>query len=120
MRGWGTARLHVDSRWIGYALRAISLVLFVWYVWSVHYVPHRNEPFGDTDFDAAVRAINAGRPYHLLYPASENGPELLKRMNEGVVDQGVAILMGLGADAREWLNGSRMTRKRNQHRHECR
>jgi len=94
-----------NVRWYGPLLRVAALTGFVWYLCTVMYVPHRHEPFGGDEFEAAVRALNAGYPYQLLYDTG-TGPRL-EKMNEGVVDEGIAILMTVGGRARERITGTR-------------
>jgi hypothetical protein len=92
-------------RWAGYALRAALFAAFVWYLWSQHYAPHRFEPFADADTEAAVRAINAGRPFHLLYENGERTPPTIKRMSEVYGDLGLQMAIGFVAQAERRLHG---------------
>jgi hypothetical protein len=105
----GRVQPHHVGRLLGYVLRAGVLALFVQYVWAVHYAPHRTEPFGDSEFEAAVRGLNAGHPFFLQYPATDGSAPVLRKMNEGVLDQGIAIVMTVAAQVHDWLTGTRMT-----------
>jgi hypothetical protein len=91
------------------AIRALVAALFIWHVATVSYLPLRHQPFGDDDSEAAVRALNAGYPFHLLYPATATSPHVLSRMNQGVVDHGVMILLTAGTAAYRTVTGTRVT-----------
>ena len=79
--------------------RALAFAAIVWHLVTAAYLPVRHLPFGDQDTEAAVRAMNAGYPYQLLYPATENSRPLLLKMRDATVDQGVALLMIAGVSA---------------------
>jgi hypothetical protein len=96
---------RVDVPWLSYAVRAAVLAAFVWYLWAVPYAPHRHEPFGDADGDAAVRAINAGHPFHLLYQNGEHQAPTIKRLSEVYADYGLQIAAAFVAGGGRWLWG---------------
>ncbi len=90
---------------LGYALRATLLVLFVWFVWTVKYVPLRHTPLGDGDSEAAVRAINAGYPFQLMYEVPDGQP-LVKKMSEVYGDYGLPMALAATAQIRHALSGA--------------
>jgi len=94
---------------VGALVRLLLLTAVVWRLVTISYLPVRDQPFGDDNTEAAVRAINAGYPYRLLYRATADSPQLLRNMNEGVVDQGIEMLMTVGVTTRDWLTGSHTT-----------
>src|SRR5438067_532905 len=94
-------------RVVGGLARTFALCAFVWHLATVSYLPVRHQPFGDDDTEAAVRAMNAGYPFHLLYSTANNSPPILRRMNEGLIDQGVMFLSESWALARQWVTGVR-------------
>jgi len=98
------ARIAVTWRRLDGAVRLIAFAAFVWYLWSVPYAPHRDDPFGDVDSEAAVRAINAGHPFQLLYDG-ENGQQTIRPMSAVYGDYGVAIATAFVARAGSWLRG---------------
>src|SRR5256885_6035013 len=104
-----TSRVTPVVSFIAASARVLVVAAFVWHLAAVSYLPLHQQPFGDADTEAAVRAINAGHPFHFLYPATENSRQILQKMSERWGDQGVVILMTVGAGARQWLTGTPMT-----------
>jgi len=104
-----TFRVLPVVRLIAASARALAVTAFVWHLAAVAYLPLHHQPFGDADTEAAVRAMNAGHPFYFLYPATENSRQILQKLSERWGDQGVVILMVVGASARQWLTGTPMT-----------
>jgi len=99
------ARAAAAPPFLGYAVRGVAFIAFVWYLWSVPYAPHRTDSFGDVDSDAAVRAVNAGYPFQLLYDNGEHEKPTIKRFSDVYGDYGVQIATALVAQAGRWLRG---------------
>jgi hypothetical protein len=86
-------------------VRAAVLCGFTWYVWNVHYLPHRGTPFGDSDTAAAMAAINAGHPFQLLYESGANQPPTVRPISALYADYGVPIAAAFVAKAGRWWRG---------------
>ena len=96
---------NFNVRWYGPLLRVAALAAFVSYLWTVQYAPHRHEPFADADGEAAIRAINAGYPFHLLYDNGPQQPPTLKRLSDVYIDSGIQIAAAFVAGCGRWLWG---------------
>ena len=92
-------------RSLDYAVRAAAFAAFVWFLWSVPYAPHRHDPFGDADTEAAVRAINAGYPFQLMYLNGEHDAPTIRPMSAVYGDYGIPIAAAFVARAGRWLRG---------------
>jgi len=62
---WPPPERRDMSRWLGPLVRVLLLGTFVWYLYSVKFAPYRDQPFDGVE--PAVRAVNAGYPFQLLY-----------------------------------------------------
>jgi hypothetical protein len=88
-------------------IRVLAVSALVWRL-AIAYLPTRHQPFGDDTTEAAVRALNAGHPFYLLYEDPGSSRPNLRRMDEGVTDQGVAILMTGLTIVRQAVTGNRL------------
>jgi len=102
---WHQPAERARIRQYAYVLRAASFVAFVSYLWTAQYVPYRHAPFADADGEAAIRAINAGYPFHLLYDNGPQQPPTLKRLSEVYFDSGIQIAAAFTASVGRMLWG---------------
>jgi hypothetical protein len=99
----GSSSIVVDRRWAGGLIRAALFIAFVLYLYHVKFAPSREAPFEDAE--TVVGAVNAGRPFELLYPPHDGMPAALKRMSEVDGDYGVQLLVSVTGSAGRWLFG---------------
>jgi len=107
----GDAALHDGSsidvwRLLALMTRLVVFSAVVWNIYSVRFLPTRNQPFDDADTEAAVRAINAGHPFELLDIGADGKPQGLRKMSDAPIDRGMQVVMAVGAAAGRRIFGS--------------
>jgi len=91
--------VRVNSLRLGYAVRAVVCLGFIWYLYSVRFAPYRELPFEDVE--NTVRAINAGYPFQLMLPGGNGERPVLKRMSAVNGDYGIQLIVStLGSAGR--------------------
>ncbi len=83
------------QRLLGLMLRLVLFSAVVWNVYSVRYLPYRNQAVDDADTEAAVRAINAGHPFELLDIDADGKPQF-RPMSDATIDRGMQVVMAVG------------------------
>lgn len=96
------------QRLLGLMLRLVVFSAVVWNVYSVRYLPYRNQAVDDADTEAAVRAINAGHPFELLDIGADGKPQF-RPMSDATIDRGMQVVMAVGAAIGQQISDRRFS-----------